>query len=87
MPELPRLERMLHQEIADKPGQSNTIPLIPASCNFQMARRMAQENLEHQPLPDSIMDRAYLKLQAKGFANPELALDVEPKVTGKKKMF
>lgn len=82
LPEVPRLERTMNQEIADKPGESNTIPLIPAACNFQAARRMAQENLEHQPLPDSIMDRAYLKLQAQGFANPELALDVEPRVTG-----
>lgn len=82
LPEIPRTERKMHQEVSDKPGESNTIPLISAACNFQVARRMAQENLEHQPLPDSIMERAYLKLQAQGFTNPELALDVEPRVTG-----
>lgn len=82
LPEIPRTERRMNQEVSEKPGENNTIPLIPAACNFQAARRMAQENLEHQPLPDSIMERAYLKLQAQGFTNPELALDVEPRVTG-----
>lgn len=82
LPEIPRTERRMNQEVSEKPGESNTIPLIPAVCNFKAARRMAQENLEHQPLPDSIMERAYLKLQAQGFANPELALDLEPRVTG-----
>lgn len=56
--------------------------LIPAHCNFQAARKMAQENLEHQPLPDSIMDRTFLKMQSQGLINPELALNVEPKATG-----
>lgn len=76
------LNEKMRQEITDKPGESNTVPLIPAYCNFETARRMAQENLEHQPLPDSIMDRAYRKLQAKGVRNPELALDVFPTATG-----
>lgn len=80
--QLPQIDRTMRQEVSDKPGESNTIPLIPAHCNFQAARKMAQENLEHQPLPDSIMDRTFLKMQAQGMLNPELALNVEPKSTG-----
>lgn len=68
--------------VTEKPGQINTIPLIPASCNFQSAKKMAQENLEHQPLPDSIVDNAYRRWQAQGVSNPELALDVTPSATG-----
>lgn len=78
---LPELDEMT-REITEKPGEKNTTPVIPAYCNFQVARKMAQENLEHQPLPDSIMDRAYRKLQAEGNPNPELALNVFPLATG-----
>lgn len=80
--QLPQIDRTMRQEVSDKPGESNTIPLIPAYCNFQAARKMAQENLEHQPLPDSIMDRTFLKMQAQGLLNPELALNVEPTASG-----
>lgn len=75
-------QNMRFELVSEKPGESNTIPLIPAHCNFEAARRMAQENLEHQPLPDSIMDRTYLKMQAQGMSNPELSLNVEPTATG-----
>ncbi|GAB0088062.1 uncharacterized protein DMENIID0001_024420 [Sergentomyia squamirostris] len=51
-------------------------------CNFLVARKMAQENLEHQPLPDAVMDCAYRKLQASGDLHPGLALDVLPLATG-----
>lgn len=74
-------EKMRH-EVTDKPGEINTIPLIPASCNFHTAKKMAQENLEHQPLPDCITDNAYRRWQAQGVSNPELALDVSPVATG-----
>lgn len=81
--QLPQIERItMRQEVSEKPGECNTIPLIPAYCNFQAARKMAQENLEHQPLPDSIMDRTFLKMQAQGLLNPELSLNVEPSATG-----
>lgn len=75
-------DEKMRSEVTEKPGENNTIPLIPAVYNFQSARKMAQENLEHQPLPDSIMDRAYRKMQAQGAAYPELALDVYPVATG-----
>lgn len=80
--QLPQIEKTMRQEVSEKPGENNTIPLIPAYCNFQAARKMAQENLEHQPLPDSIMDRTFLKMQSQGLLNPELSLNVEPLATG-----
>lgn len=70
--------------IAEKPTERNVPePIVPAYCNFLSARKMAQENLEHQPLPDAIMDLAFRKLQSLGAANPGLALDVIPIATGK----
>lgn len=43
---------------------------------------MAQENLDHQPLPDAILDKGFLTLQAQGDPNPGLGLDVQPISTG-----
>lgn len=80
--QLPQIDKTMRHEVSEKPGENNTIPLIPAYCNFQAARKMAQENLEHQPLPDSIMDRTFLKMQSQGLLNPELSLNVEPQATG-----
>lgn len=80
--QLPQIDKTMRNEVSEKPGENNTIPLIPAYCNFQAARKMAQENLEHQPLPDSIMDRTFLKMQSQGLLNPELSLNVEPQATG-----
>lgn len=83
LPDCPdAIDEKMRSEVTEKPGENNTIPLIPAIYNFNTARKMAQENLEHQPLPDSIMDRAFRKMQAQGVANPELALDVLPVCTG-----
>lgn len=72
----------MQREVTEKPGEQNTIPLVPANCNFQAARKMHVENLEHQPLPDSIMDRAFRRYQALGATNPEMALNVIPTATG-----
>lgn len=72
----------MQREVTEKPGEQNTIPLVPANCNFLVARKMHVENLEHQPLPDSIMDKAFRRLQALGATNPELALNVIPTATG-----
>lgn len=76
------IDKEMTREVTEKPGERNTTPIIPAYCNFQVAKKMHAENLEHQPLPDSIMDRAFRRLQAQGYANPELALDVVPLSTG-----
>lgn len=78
------LKMRTEKQITEKPTERNVPePIVPAFCNFLTARKMAQENLEHQPLPDAIMDLAFRKLQAQGALNPGLALDVVPIATGK----
>lgn len=74
----------MRTDITEKPNERKCIPFIPAIRNFESARQMAQENLEHQPLPDSILDQSYRKLQARGDINPELALNVFPVCTGER---
>lgn len=44
--------------------------VTPAVFNFQVAKKMAQENLEHQPLPDAILDMSFRRLQVQGANNP-----------------
>lgn len=53
-----------------------------AYYNFETARKMAQENLDHQPLPDAILDKNFIELQAHGDPNPGLGLDVQLTTTG-----
>lgn len=43
---------------------------------------MAQDNLDHQPLPDAILDKNFTELQAQGDPNPGLGLDVQLTTTG-----
>ncbi|KAG5681722.1 hypothetical protein PVAND_011132 [Polypedilum vanderplanki] len=45
--------------------------------NFQTARRMHHENLDHQPLPDAVLEKKFSELQAQG----DFGLDFTP-VTG-----
>lgn len=79
---LPKM-KLDQRSISEKPTERGVPnPIVPAYCNFLTARKMAQENLEHQPLPDAIMDLAFRKLQAQGALNPGLALDVTPITTG-----
>lgn len=76
-------EMRRYRQVTDKPNEGGPpSPIVPAFCNFQMARKMAQENLEHQPLPDAVADKAYRRLQAQGILNPGIALEVIPYVTG-----
>lgn len=50
--------------------------------NFQTAKKMAQDNLDHQPLPDAILDKNFTELQAQGDPHPGLGLDVHLTTTG-----
>ena len=43
---------------------------------------MHKDNLDHQPLPDSIVDKAYRRLQAEGNFYPGLGLEVMPAASG-----
>lgn len=83
----PEYGKLTPEQILDitRPPINNHRPkssFIPAICNFETARKMAQENLEHQPLPDAVMDIAFRKAQVAGSANPGAALEVGPYATG-----
>ncbi|KAI8125380.1 UPF0740 protein [Lucilia cuprina] len=67
--------------ITEKPNERCPSPVVPAYANFELAKRMHSNNLDHQPLPDCVADLAFRKLQITG-ANPGLALDIEPIATG-----
>ncbi|KAJ4431687.1 hypothetical protein ANN_20289 [Periplaneta americana] len=40
-------------------------PLANAYSNFQIAKQLHRENLEHKPLPDTVEDKLYRAMQAK----------------------
>ncbi|XP_044729679.1 uncharacterized protein LOC123293028 [Chrysoperla carnea] len=50
--------------------------------NFQTAKTFHRENLEHQPLPETVTDPYYRRLQMQGHQHPGIALKIEPIVTG-----
>ncbi|KAF5284587.1 hypothetical protein FQR65_LT02413 [Abscondita terminalis] len=49
-------------------------PFFSAMKNFNLARKLHKENLEHQPLPDALTDAVYRKLQMQRHREPGLAL-------------
>ncbi|KAB0799354.1 hypothetical protein PPYR_07234 [Photinus pyralis] len=49
-------------------------PIIAAIRNFDLAKKLHKENLEHQPLPDTVSDAFYRKLQMQRHREPGLAL-------------
>lgn len=54
-----------------------------AIANFNLAKKLHSENLEHEPLPDALTDALYRKLQMQKYEkDPGLALKVSPRVTG-----
>lgn len=59
-------------------------PVLDAIENFNFAKKLHKENLEHEPLPDTITDALYRKLQLQKFQEkePALALKDSPQVTG-----
>ncbi|XP_053681919.1 uncharacterized protein LOC128732652 [Sabethes cyaneus] len=83
-PKQPEYGKLTPDQIMDIHRPDENRPksaFVPAVCNFQTARKMAQENLEHQPLPDAVMDIAFRKAQVAGSANPGVALEVGPYAT------
>ncbi|XP_061400802.1 uncharacterized protein LOC133336536 [Musca vetustissima] len=69
------------QTITGKPNERCPSPVVPAHTNFELAKRMHQTNLMHNPLPDCVADLAFRRLQITG-DNPGLALDIEPIASG-----
>lgn len=58
-------------------------PVLDTIANFNLAKKLHKENLEHEPLPDTVTDALYRKLQMqKSHKDPGLILDETPQVTG-----
>lgn len=53
-------------------------PLASVSSNFQLAKQLHRENLQHTPLPDTVDDTLYRALQTKGEPHPGKGLNVGP---------
>lgn len=45
---------------------------------MQVAKQLHKENLEHNPLPDTVDDHLFKKLNSQRHPNPGIALDVKP---------
>lgn len=57
-------------------------PILAAISNFNLAKRLHKENLEHRPLPDTIGDCMYRKLQMQRDQEPGLGLEEGMCATG-----
>ncbi|XP_008191580.2 uncharacterized protein LOC103312526 isoform X2 [Tribolium castaneum] len=77
---------MSEQFFSPKNGTKNRSkppsPIIAAIKNFQLAKKLHRENLEHDPLPDTITNRKYRQLQMQRSQEPGLALKNENFATG-----
>ncbi|XP_052132865.1 uncharacterized protein LOC113205519 [Frankliniella occidentalis] len=62
------------QHHAPSPGPA----LANAYSSFQVAKQLHKENLEHNPLPDTVDDNLFKKLNSQRHPNPGIALDVVP---------
>lgn len=58
-------------------------PILTAISNFNLAKKLHRENLEHNPLPDTITDRLYRKMQMQRQGEPGLAMEDKHFATGK----
>lgn len=57
--------------------------ILNTIANFNLAKKLHSENLEHEPLPDALTDALYRKLQMQKYdKDPGLALKESPRVTG-----
>lgn len=83
-------KEMLQTEYKRKNGQTtkkekDEAPphILNTIANFNLAKKLHSENLEHEPLPDTLTDALYRKLQMQKYEkDPGLALTETPKVTG-----
>lgn len=58
-------------------------PILAAISNFNLAKKLHRENLEHNPLPDTVTDRLYKKIQMQRQGEPGLSLEDKHFATGK----
>ncbi|KAH8305326.1 hypothetical protein KR044_005062 [Drosophila immigrans] len=75
------IRKMPLHSITEKPNERCPSPVVPAYANFELAKRMHQDNLDHQPLPDCVADLAFRKAQISG-GHGGLSLDIDPIATG-----
>ncbi|KAM8720963.1 hypothetical protein ACLKA7_006926 [Drosophila subpalustris] len=75
------VKKMPLHSITEKPNERCPSPVVPAYANFELAKRMHQDNLDHQPLPDCVADLAFRKAQITG-GHGGLSLDIDPIATG-----
>lgn len=73
--------KMPLHSITEKPNERCPSPVVPAYANFELAKRMHQDNLDHQPLPDCVADLAFRRAQIGG-GHGGLALEIDPIATG-----
>lgn len=60
-----------------------TTPILAAISNFNLAKKLHKENLEHNPLPDTITDRMYKKLQMERHQDASVSLEDKQCATGR----
>lgn len=58
-------------------------PILTAISNFNLAKKLHRENLEHNPLPDTVTDRLYRKIQIQRQKEPGLSMQDKHFATGK----
>ncbi|XP_001355176.2 uncharacterized protein [Drosophila pseudoobscura] len=75
------IRKMPLHSITEKPNERCPSPVVPAYANFELAKRMHQDNLDHQPLPDCVADLAFRKAQISG-GHAGLSLEIDPIATG-----
>lgn len=75
------IRKMPLHSITEKPNERCPSPVVPAYANFELAKRMHQDNLDHQPLPDCVADLAFRRAQISG-GHAGLSLEIDPIATG-----
>ncbi|KAH8261755.1 hypothetical protein KR038_002040 [Drosophila bunnanda] len=75
------IKKMPLHSITEKPNERCPSPVVPAYANFELAKRMHQDNLDHQPLPDCVADLAFRRAQISG-GHAGLSLEIDPIATG-----
>lgn len=83
----------LNKEMIDAPPPSTEVqhkrkgrllsPILAAISNFNLAKKLHRENLEHNPLPDTVTDRLYKKIQMQRKGEAGLSLEDNNFATGK----
>ncbi|XP_023014706.2 uncharacterized protein [Leptinotarsa decemlineata] len=73
-----------HRKLTGKTNKDRILsPILAAISNFSLAKKLHKENLEHNPLPDTISDSMYQKMQMQQRAGePGLMLEDDHFATG-----